>query len=541
MSLYAKEDFIPTSSLPVQDFTDKEDSTLSDEMDTDFVSLENHVRAYESLTNITTGVSFEGFNFLDRNNHVLFNEYLGMVKRNLNVNLDGAMALESAIATPHGLKHYQLSLEGIIGNMWAAIKKVFIRLGSAIKEFFKRHFTRLGKNKKRLENLLNTLKKTDKDILEINLEKVPNKIKSAFPYKGDISERDIKESVAAAAAIEDTLQIINNGAVEMAKKSVMDRDFVSRIKALADTIKDARGNTKEEGLRDKAGRVVPFMSKTEKSKDNDKFKDIANKATDEKAGIEKELSQNAGQEDIDADTGIQKVVDELTVYFGKIAKSMEGVRGRKLPGGKVLKTIKIEPDSGIELEFDDDKDTPDSVSLGSKSSLTNLVSDCLGVIEAMEKTAKVYGTVNDTIMNGIKTVDSLIGDLDRLNYSPDAARYKKKLENQVKLRLKLMQTFFTNYNKINKNFMSMVLDVSEGVVVYATESLKKFGDSGSSVHKTEKEKTIAGSIGEAAGKAAGGTAKALASGATKAAGKVAKTTIDGATGAGRGLFGGKKK
>ena len=475
MSLYSKEEYIPTSSLPIKDFNATEDLALSDEIDKDFVALENHVEAYNSITNITTSASFESFNFIDKNNHVLFNEYVTGLKRNLNVDLDGALAIESHLDTPHGLKHYQISLEGIISGIWNGIKKMFQKLGQAISEFFKRHFTRLGVIKKRLENLIETLGKTDKDIKELVLEKVPGKIATTFPYKGTVSESEITTSVQVALSIQEVINTINADANKVASASILDKDFVARIKGYIDLAKDAGDSKPEIGKIEKFRGDTKGFYKSDNYKENKRLGDIEKDAIKGKEKLEGGLNDASMGSEVDEEDGSAAAKKETSAYFLKIQDALEKITDKKLPGGKFIKSVTVDADKGIELVMDDDKDIPDAVSLGSKSSLLKLNKEILEVIVSMEKSTSEYGKVNDMIMKNVDTVDKLIKDLDRIAENPNAGKYKKKLQNQVKVRLNIMKTFFTNYNKLNKNFMALVLDVGEGVVVYSTVSLKHFG------------------------------------------------------------------
>lgn len=474
MALYTKDEIIPISGYPSVNFTAVEDVTLSEEIDGDLISLEEHMLVHDSLTTVKTSTESNSFNFLDNTNKVLFNEYISSLTRNLGVNLDNAIATESIMAMEHSVKHHQLALEGIVANIWNSIKRMFTKIGGAIKEFFKRHFTRLGVVKKRLDNLQKSLEKTDKDIKQITVDKIPGKINSAFPYEGSVNESSVKESIELAKKVSNVIKVVNEDAHKTAKKSVMNKDFVARIKAFTDEAKEAGDSIKEQSLMEK-GKDLVSRNKSETYKNNEKMSTIKENAERIKEDMEGELSENASGDELTEETGSAEAKKELQEYFSKIAEALEPLKGKKLPGGKVLEKAEVSENSGIELEFDTVKDKPSDLGLGSRTSILSMVKDCLKVIEGMEKTGDEFGKVNDMILDNINTVDKLITELDKLSGNVDAPKYKKKLEFQVKERLAIMRNFFTNYNKINKNFMSMVLDVSEGVIVYSTTSMKHFG------------------------------------------------------------------
>ena len=50
-----------------------------------------------------------------------------------------------------------MALEGFIGDMWNKIKEIFRKIYDSIKEFFKKYFTRLGRLKNKISNLIEVL------------------------------------------------------------------------------------------------------------------------------------------------------------------------------------------------------------------------------------------------------------------------------------------------------------------------------------------------------------------------------------------------
>ncbi|NTW90406.1 MAG: hypothetical protein HGA35_00385 [Erysipelotrichaceae bacterium] len=71
-------------------------------------------------------------------------------------------------------------------------------------------------------------------------------------------------------------------------------------------------------------------------------------------------------------------------------------------------------------------------------------------------------------------VDKLISDINKIP-EDSLGKYKKLLNNKIKVRLNLAKTFFNNYNKICKNMLEMSMDTGDGVVEYSVLSLKNFG------------------------------------------------------------------
>ena len=97
-----------------------------------------------------------------------------------------------------------------------------------------------------------------------------------------------------------------------------------------------------------------------------------------------------------------------------------------------------------------------------------------GEVWATSGSGLFYNQNGYTIMKNLDTVDKLIKDIDGSNVA-SLGKYKSVLQNKVKERLKLMQSFFSTYNKVNKNLFTIVMDTLDGNVEYTMVCLKNFG------------------------------------------------------------------
>lgn len=456
MKLFTQEEIKEAPNLPLPE--NDEDYMSSEEIDTALESLSDHTDAYISMSTVHSSMTTEGFSLVDKNNYILFNEYLSTIKRNLNVDTTAHIATETVVETPHLLKHHHLALEGIISSIWDKIKSMFSKIGSAMKEFFKRHFTRLGRIKKRLENIIKTLEKSDKDLQKMAPDKIPSKIKTVFPVNGVVSEATLENAMRDAELIKVAIRTVNEEGKKVARVNVLDRKILSDIK----NFKDNAASLREESIN-------PFGKKRSQARADTKVADAM------QSSINDEVESNRTVVDAEEDdVGLEEAKKEMEDFYKKIEPHLQKLVDRPLPGKTKISEIKIDPESGIQIETEKNDDEPNDVTLGSKSSLLGVNRKTLEIITDLEKGADSYDGVNKEINKTIGDVDKIINDLSRMEDKSNDG-YRKVLEKKVKPRLKLLQSFFKNYNSINKNLLTYVTDFGEGVVAYTTTSMKYFG------------------------------------------------------------------
>lgn len=479
MKLFTEEKVVALES--VKKFVSEKEESGSN-LDKDLVSLEKYVDAYVSLGTVHSAVAEESFNFVDKKNYVLYNEYIKTVTKNLGLENVPVVSTEALENLPGLVVNQNLALEGFLGNMWDKVKTLFKNIYENVKTFFVKHFTRMGSLKKKLENLKAVLGETDKDIKELNLDKVPSPISKAFPFEGVVNEDTVAKSLDIVKGVINVLSVTNKDAVKLASKDVLDKNFVATVKGLKDQvaankdkIADNEGD-KTKGIKSLYGegkannKAINSENKTLSQINAEKSSEINNKEENLRDTVNTRENMSAVFDDKDFETAKR----EMTSYYNEIAKAFKAIEGKPIPGGKILKETKVS-DDGIELEFDENKDTPSGVSLGSKESIIKMVDSMLSSIDELEKATDGYSKVNDAIMKNVDTVDSLMKELDKVTGNTDYQAYKAVLEKKVRERLKYMQKFFTGYNKISKNLIDVVASVGDGVVAYGVSSLKNFG------------------------------------------------------------------
>lgn len=453
-----------------------------DEPDTfnqDTKALDNHVTAYQSLSVVCDQVSAESYSFIDKNNYVLYNEYIKAITSSLGVKSPPVVSQEAIQILPTVALNHHLSLEGFIGDMWEKIKALFGKIYDAVKKFFTNIFTRMGRLKTKLQNLEKVLSTNEKTLQKVTLENVPGGLASKYPVSGMITLEVVESTYASVASLGEVLTSVNKIATSLAKKEVLDKAFVAKIKSLRAT-KASVSQEIEDNKASKDGLLKSVTNLGSKNrainKDNKKLKEIGKEIDkEEKAEVKSatDIGESNGDLDID-DAGFNAAKKEFADMLAQIETKFSSMVNKPLISGKVIKSIKISEDSGVDVEIDTDKETPDSVSLGDNASLLSLVKLSIKTIADVEAATKNYSEVNDTIMKSLDTVDKLIKDIDAANIQ-ELGKYKTVLTKKIRERLNLMKTFFNNYNKINKELMTMVIDATEGNVEYCVQSLKYFG------------------------------------------------------------------
>lgn len=456
----------------------------------DTASLDAHVNAYCSLTNVYDQVAAESFNFIDKGNYVLYNEYITAITANLNVGRVVTISQESIETLPGVVLNHHIALEGLIADIWTKIKAIFNKIYEAVKGFFAKYFTRVGNIKRKLENLKEVLGETTSDIKTLHHDNVPSDLASKYPINGPLTLDVVRSTFSNVAAVGDILNTVNTKATAFAKKDVLDANFVAKVKSLKDLAASSKEGAKgvqdkldSRGTMEKIKGVIPGTNANKDAKEmkgeKKNLEQVAKDSEKEAAKTEGEAIDTGNSEyrksmDID-DTQFNAAKKEFQSFMADIETQFAKMKGKPLVNGQVITKVEVKGDEGINIDLDTNKDGPPaSLSLGSRSELQKLVADSLKLVTEVEKLAKNYGQINDTIMKTINDVDKIIKDIDAIKME-NLGKYKTVLMKKVKERLSLMKSFFTNYNKINKNLFGLVLDACEGNIAYAVTSLKYFG------------------------------------------------------------------
>ena len=459
----AKEEIIPQLTRNGVTISEEEMCQLDD----DFTSLEKYTESYISVSAVYENLLEKPIDFLDSGNYVLYNEYIKNISKNLDVHRPVLLiSQESLVNMPSVAVNRKLALEGFIGDMWAGIKAFFTRIYEGIKKFFSGIFTRMGRMKKKLINLEKVLNKTDKNLVQVHLDKVPGGLGSMYPVSGNVTFEVVNEVFRNTVAGSKALVSVNNKAKRLSNEDILDSKFVAEIKALRATalqnapVEDKSKDTEVKGdgksLADIAKQADPVGKETEAIA-------IGNK------------DSNAGITDSDGDTeGEAKAVATFNAFTKELLSILEPLKGKKLPKGKVITDIKAEEGSGLDITITTESETPTGLDMGAKPELIKLIKESKGILDEVERVSKLYTEVNDTIFKNLDKIDRITKDIDAMKIE-SLGKYRAVLQKKVKVRLGLLKSFFKDYNEVNKNFFGMTMDAIEGNISYTVSSLKYFG------------------------------------------------------------------
>lgn len=445
------------------------------QLDNTMCSLEQHVDAYISVSNVYEVVSQEHFNFIDKSNYVLYNEYIKTITSNLNIK-PVTISQEAIDTIPSVVLNHHISLEGLIGDMWEKIKTLFTKVYEGIKKFFTTYFTQLGRLKKKLNNLKEVLEETDKDIKNLTKEDVPGNIASKYPYPGTVDLNLIQEIFNNINTVTSTLVKINSLALKFADKEMLDSNFVSKVKTLRELASKSKDQINENN--EKKGLNPLSKNNRDLQKENKSLKEIADSSEKEASNTENTAinigndSSNADVEFDDKDFNLAK--KEFSEFIKEIEKEMNNLKNKNLINGLKITGIEIKEESGIDFQTEIIKETPNLLNLASKTELLTLINETIKMIDSIDKVSDSYSQINDNIMKNMNSVDKIIREIDGFKIE-SLGKYKNVLTNKVRERLKLMKTFFSQYNKVNKSLFGYVIDTAEGNVAYTLISLKNFG------------------------------------------------------------------
>lgn len=467
-------------------------------LESDLRQLANYVSAYVSIGNVYSSIAEESYLFIDTKNHQLFNEYVGLLSEKLGVTrpIIKPIAVESFNDASIVSINSQIALEGWVSDLWNKIKGFFSKLYDKIKEFFKRYFTRLGRAKKGLENLIKTVEGTDKELKKPLLDNYTGSVLDKFKGTESVSPTNVRKTVESANKVTGALVDINKAAIKTASEKLVDANFIAKIKALKDQAASS--------ARDSKARIDGISTK-------DKITNIANKATLGGAGKKgaenvasakdsskklSDIAKNSEKEAIDTESTVNEAgtgdagsdeanVAKGTELFNAFSKEVEDklkpLIDIPLVGGKTITAVKVSQELELDIEIGNKDDKPSNVYLIGKADLKSLCKSGLDMIKSIETEGKNYGDVNDAIDKNMTTIDGIIKQIDSFagkseteGGGKDYSSYRKVVDKQVRTKLQLMQRFFTVYNKIGKNLLEVGMDTCEAITAYGVLSIKYY-------------------------------------------------------------------
>lgn len=446
----------------------------------DMHSLKNMVEGYCTTQELYSSVANEAYTLVDNKNKSLYNAYTALLADKLGVGMPSLKSISTEfLEGAEGISaNHDIALEGFLGNLWEKIKGFFEKIYESIKAFFTKHFTRLGRVKKSLENIKSVLAKTDKAMVPPQELKYTGSLLGRYAGYTTVNESTVAQSLSSVSTLVGAVKNINDAAKTMAEKNLVDKNFFTKIKSLteASAANSARKEDVDKTTPDVASATISSDKRAERSEKKEKSKKLGDivKDSDAKASsmqgeVDDKTASDAGSDE----ANLQEAKKQMTEFMQVIVDGMKASVNDKLVSGKVISKVDVSEKFELEVEMSSDAQAAQSVSPSGKGALVTLVNSALELIVTTEKDVKAYGEVNDAIMKNLDTVDKLIADIDKID--PEKyGKYKGMVNTQVRKRLQLMQKFFSAYNKVGKNVLELSMETCEGTVDYCLLSLKYF-------------------------------------------------------------------
>lgn len=442
-------------------------------LESDYTELRDCVFGLCSVGTVYDAVASESLTFVNKQNIVLYNEYVNVLSKRMGINSPKQMSLESIDSDGIVIANHQISLEGWMADIWTKTKELFMKIYKTVQGFFNDYFTKLGRVKKGLDNLESVLGTTTKDLSTGGIENPPEALLKAFSGTSEVNSAYISSCIGNIKQLVSAIAGVNTAAQNFSKEGILDSDFIKNIKDLKDKALKASQDSKTNRDQKSNTSLLNRKKRSELDNENKSLQDIANsseKKGEEMAGV----VEDSGNEDTgDQEANKQKAQESFNVFLKAVIESFDKVKGKHLTDGKSVKSVGSDPEDGLKFEMDESISPSTSMVLSGKSGLTSLVKECQDLIKTAETDIKKYGQVNDAVMEAFKTIDSLVSDIDKID--PERfGKYKKVINEIVRHRLQLLRQFFTTYNKTCKNVFDMSVIVSDNTVKYAVLSLKHF-------------------------------------------------------------------
>ena len=436
------------------------------------------------------GESFSGIN--ENNRHI----YIGYVK---------SMAKGLGVKLPEGIDDISnpvilsrtLAGEGLIGETWEEIKKMFTNLMRMFTDLLKRIFTRAGRLKARIEGIRETLKnRPELKLAQISPETVPDGLKHLFPSAANISVGSVQQGIGRTDKILTNFLLVVKSFELLAYSGVIEP---SKVKGMQELIR--KKNTTIENVRDKAeinaNTKSGLFSNKEKKESEKNLK--AAKTELEAVSKEKKNARDALDKDldrvndpvVDENGGLidDKFEDDYKKAVEKINGFMDGVAKLELIGGKTILVNATEKEHGIpklEMEKSDVKHDDATVTLSDTKTVSGVLSSALEILNKSQTLNDTASKVMEHFANAFTSIDNAIAAItanektDRKISGGDAktegklSTYKGLAEKSVKPFLKKLQDSFVIFSKLTSTFIELSMDTCDAAVDYSLLCMKYY-------------------------------------------------------------------
>ena len=199
-----------------------------------------------------------------------------------------------------------------------------------------------------------------------------------MPFNEDINKENINEILTNVENLINSISEIKTLALNFSQRDILDKNIILDIKNLKENIESNRSTKEElEGKKDGLKGVIPGTDANKEENKNieeiTNLSDTINKQEEEIGKKEEQIEMiNKKNSDIfsnEEEKDFEKAKEDFLKFLNVIKDSLEKVKDKKLPRGIFIKEVKIEDESNLEIETDNNKDTPKDIELSFKNTL----------------------------------------------------------------------------------------------------------------------------------------------------------------------------
>lgn len=468
---------------------DLQSVSLEETIQSDATILKNASAAYNKVLKLSTSIANENYSLVTKKNYEFYNDYLKTISENLNIPVP-LVRKEAVESLDEVFVNRSLALEGFISTIWEKIKEVFRTIATKVKAFFQKYFTRVGRVKNRVTNTLKVVQETTKELAASSIEKKISSIAKTFP-ESNVNYSVIAKYAASTFSFTQYMKDIQTAASEIAKADLIPAETIENIKEAINTQKDLAVNkaVKEEDIKEQedakgtlrklAGSLGDTKELKEDKKDLKQIEvgsEIAKKKEKEnRIKADKDIGEknmpDIKEDDSEDELYINKYIDKFNKAVEDVVSKMSDV---KLATGITIELNKASDIYTFDLSSPDPKEY-DTLTLGTKKDLTNLLTGVQKILEENGKNTKVFVDCLADFDKTIKEIDRVIVTIDRLETGSDSLnKYKKYTGKVIRPSLIKFKDSFVQYNKLFNTSFELNLKIADGVVEYAVVSLKHF-------------------------------------------------------------------
>lgn len=373
----------------------------------------------------------------------LYNRSVTTILNNLGVDYHKhQLSVESLTESSIEIHYANISMEGIIQDLWEKIKALFRKIFEGIKKFYNNHIAKSGRVRKGLVKMKDLLESTKNDAKATTAKNVSSSMKRHFKGYSTVDGGSASDFAATALIAVNGVQVpVNKAALAFVDKEL---PSIEDIKALVDKVKKVREDRKDAG-----GSAVTF-SKLKDGEDADKV------------------------ESITAGGSRKKDTKHVKGFGASVLDSLKKLVDKKTPGGSKWTSIEVDNEGSLVLEKEEGEgNDPSSVAISDKKTLLENIKACIVILDAGDINTKGFEKINDAVTKRFDELERAVKAVDK-GIEEEGAN-KREIQAEFKEHLDSIKVFMKSYNAISKDIFKIIINTCEANLDYAKECIKYYG------------------------------------------------------------------